>query len=845
MHAESIQYIKFTTISPEQIKKMSVARLIVPDTYNDEGYPIDSGLIDQRLGVIDPGLRCKTCGGRIKTCPGHFGHIELVRPVIHPEFAKTIYSLLQSTCHSCHRILATQKEAAEVKDAVAKIVSSDELDMQTVLSTIEEEVGKGKIRKPKSTKKCPHCQSPQRKIKLERPTFFYIDSNKMKADEIRDWLSKISDDDLKLLGMDPQATRPEWFVITVLLVPPVNVRPSITLESGERSEDDLTHKLVDIMRINQRLEQDIDAGAPQIIIDDLWELLQYQVTTYFNNETPGIPVARHRSTRPLKTLAQRLKGKEGRLRYNLSGKRVNFSARTVISPDASLTINQVGVPQKMAEVLTIPLYVTKWNIDTAKKYLENKEYPTVLNVITKEGIRKRVTEVNREELLKLVEPGYLLERQMVNGDTGLMNRQPTLHKLSIMAHTIKVIPGRTLRIHVSACTPYNADFDGDEMNLHIPQSLEAQAEARYLMQPKDLILSPRDGEPIMALQEDELIGMFLLTRDGSTFSKREACSLLAGVGVSELPKPEAKGRYSGKAIFSMILPKDFSYEGKISGEKVSIKKGELDEGTITVKLVGEGNGIIVIKLLDQYGSDFVNTFILNLSKLAVAVSAMMGVTVSVKDYYNSDIVNKELGSIISNTKQKAEDLMKKYREKKLEPLPGYTRKETFEIEVMAELESARTLAANVLRKNVGPENNTQLMAMVKARGNILNFVQTSMLLGQQAVRGKRPQRGYRNRVLPYFGRKDSSPEAKGFITSSFFTGLKPIEFFMHAMGSRDSAMSKSLVIAQSGYLQRRLINAMQDFYVADDMSVRDASGSLIQTIYGGDGVDPSKEKLGE
>ena len=211
---------------------------------------------------------------------------------------------------------------------------------------------------------------------------------------------------------------------------------------------------------------------------------------------------------------------------------------------------------------------------------------------------------------------------MINGDIGLMNRQPTLHKLSIMAHTIKVIPGRTLRIHVSACTPYNADFDGDEMNLHIPQSLEAQAEARYLMQPKDLILSPRDGEPIMALQEDELIGMFLLTREGATFTKREACSLLAAAGVSELPKPEGKGRYSGRAIFSMILPKDFAYEGKISGEKISIVKGTLEEGTITVKLIGEGSGILVIKLLKQYGSDLVNDFILRASKLAVAVSEM-------------------------------------------------------------------------------------------------------------------------------------------------------------------------------------------------------------------------------
>ncbi len=318
MQAETIDYIRFTTLSPQTIKKMSVARLIVPDTYNDEGYPIDGGLVDQRLGVIDPGLRCKTCGGRVKTCPGHFGHIELVRPVIHPEFAKTIYSLLQSTCYNCHRVLLNDQQTGEIKDAIKSIVVEDESAGATVLTNIEEEDNRTQLlKKLKSVKKCPYCSTVQRKLKLERPTFFYVDSNKLKPDEMRDWLSKISDDDLRPLGIDPTATRPEWFVITVLLVPPVNVRPSITLESGERSEDDLTHKLVDIMRINQRLEQDIDAGAPQIIIDDLWELLQYQVTTYFNNETPGIPVARHRSTRPLKTLAQRLKGKEGRLRYNL------------------------------------------------------------------------------------------------------------------------------------------------------------------------------------------------------------------------------------------------------------------------------------------------------------------------------------------------------------------------------------------------------------------------------------------------------------------------------------------------------------------------------------------------
>ena len=369
MQAEAVNYIKFTLISPEEIKKLSVAKITVPDTYNEEGYPIDGGLIDQRLGVIDPGLKCKTCGGKAKTCPGHFGHIELVRPIIHTEFAKVIYMLLRSTCLSCHKLLLTPEKVAEIKEDISNFAKSE--DEEDLTLTLAEDDRNMLIKQLRTIKKCPHCGIVQQKIKFERPTYYYVGGNRIKPDEIRDWLSKISNEDLTLIGIDPGATRPEWFVLTTLLVPPVNVRPSITLESGERSEDDLTHKLVDIIRSNQRLEQDIDAGAPQIIIDDLWELLQYQVTTYFNNETPGVPVSRHRTTKPLKTLAQRLKGKEGRLRYNLSGKRVNFAARTVISCDPTLTVNQIGVPEKIANILTLPVYVTLWNIEECKKMIKD------------------------------------------------------------------------------------------------------------------------------------------------------------------------------------------------------------------------------------------------------------------------------------------------------------------------------------------------------------------------------------------------------------------------------------------------------------------------------------------
>ncbi len=845
MQAESIDNVKFTTLSPDLIKKMSVAKLIVSDTYNEDGYPIDGGVVDQRLGVIDPGLKCKTCGGRAKSCPGHFGHIELVRPVIHPEFAKTIYLLLQSTCEKCYRILLSESQIADVRPAIVDFVKAEGIPDDLVAPIVKESERRGSpmMKRLKSVKKCPHCASPQRKIKLERPTFFYVEGNRIRPDEIRDWLAKISNDDLALMGIDPIATRPEWLVITTLLVPPVNVRPSITLESGERSEDDLTHKLVDIMRINQRLGQDIDAGAPQIIIDDLWELLQYQVTTYFNNETPGIPVARHRSTRPLKTLAQRLKGKEGRLRYNLSGKRVNFSARTVICSDASLTINQVGVPARIAENLTVPIYAAPWNIELVKAYLQKTEYPLVLNVISKDGIRKRVTDVNREELLKALVPGFVLERQLIDGDLALFNRQPTLHRLSVMAHQVKILPGKTLRLNPSVAVPYNADFDGDEMNLHVPQSIEAQAEARYLMQPKDLILSPKDGRPTMFTEEDQLVGLYRLTKDGAYFTKEEASILLSAVNIYEMPKKEKNGLYSGKAIFSMLLPKDLDYTAASKqGEKVVIKNGELVEGVVGESIIGFG-GPLILEVFEKYGPDVTEMFLHGVSAMAARAVYTAGMTISIRDYYETDQIRKEKDRIIKEADEKAAALLESYRSGRLEVLPGYTRKETLEIELRVQLDVAREIAARFLQKTLTTDNNAYLMAFVKAKGNILNFVQISMLLGQQAVRGRRPSRGYNGRILTYFKRNDKTPEARGFIRSCFIEGLSPTELYMHAMGARDSAMTKSLITAVSGYMQRRLINALQDLYVSDDGSVKDASGALIETIYGGDGIDPTLEMV--
>ncbi len=846
MQAEVIQSVKFGIISPEQTKKLSVVKLSVPDTYNEDGYPIDGGLLDQRLGVIDPGLVCKTCGARAKTCPGHFGHIELIRPVIHSEFSKIIYMLLQSTCGSCHRILMSDDEIKGVRDKVKGIVALEAQNLtEEEIAEHDEEIegrksGKSILKKIRSARKCPHCGAVQDKIKFSSPTYFYVGDKKLKPDEIRDSLAGINSDDLEMLGIDPNVSRPEWLVLTLLLVPPVNVRPSITLESGERSEDDLTHKLVDIMRINQRLAQNINAGAPQIIIDDLWELLQYHVTAYFNNETSGIPPARHRSGRALKTLAQRLKGKEGRFRYNLSGKRVNYSARTVISVDPYIDLDEVGVPFDIASKLTVPFYVTLWNIDKARELLSRAAYPMILNLISTDGKRKRVIDTNREDLLKEMKPGDILERQLVDGDIVLFNRQPSLHRMSIMAHRVRVLPGKTFRINFCVTPPYNADFDGDEMNLHVPQTLEAQAEAKYLLEVQYQIFSPRDGEALITNNEDGITGMYFLTKEDTRLTKDEASYILGIAGIYELPKPEKNGQYKGKDVFSMLLPKDLNFETKISGGTLRIVNGKLVDGVLTKETYGRGNNKLLIKLGMDYGTEVLKRFLFLSSKLSDAYVTFIGATIGVKEYITTEQIERGRAELLENTFKLIDEKIEQYKARKLEPLIGYTRRESLERMIIVDLNMAREKAGEVLIKNVDPANSAMQMARAGSRGSIFQYEQMSMFLGQQAtLSGGRIKRGYyTRRVLPHIVPGDVRPGARGFVSTNYYTGLSPIDLFMHAVGSRGSEVYKALLTARSGYLYRRLSNALQDLYIERDFSVRDTSNNIVQTIYGGDAIEP-------
>jgi DNA-directed RNA polymerase subunit A' len=858
-----VDEISFGLISPQELRKQSVVEIQTPDTYDEDGAPITAGLMDGRLGTLEPRQRCKTCGNTAIRCPGHFGHIELAVPIVHIEFTKITHELLKATCRSCGRILLSEEKAKKVLSRIERY--------QNLLGTVPD-VAYKTIMKEIKAKQCPYCASNQYKITFEKPTKFIeqteAGSEPLTPSMIRERLERISDEDLELLGFNPNVARPEWMVLQVLPVPPVYVRPSITLESGIRSEDDLTHKLVDIIRINQRLKENMEAGAPTLIIQDLSELLQYHVTTYFNNEASGIPPARHRSGRALKTLSQRLKGKEGRFRSNLSGKRVDFSARTVISPDPNLDINEVGVPEDVAMRLSVPEKITEWNIEEMKQLVINgpERYPGALYIIRPDGKRIRLEfVVDREKIAEAVELGFIVERHLKNGDIAIFNRQPSLHRMSIMAHYVRVLPYKTFRLHLCVCPPYNADFDGDEMNLHVPQSEEARTEALLLMQVQDQILSPRFGGPIIGAIRDFITGAYYFTRRENLMPKDEVNRLLTATGyVGALPEPQVKKpqpMWSGKQIFSLFLPKNLNYSLKANlcqgctkceeeeckyDAYVVIKNGELVSGIIDRRSIGsEQSESLLHRIIKDYGTQTGREFLNKITRLLKLFITMRGFSYTYEQLVLSPRAKNKIKKTMEKIQKKIDEHIANYRNGTLPRLPGQTLEESFEIYVMHELARARDEAGKIADQDFTIENAGIVMTRTGARGSSLNIGQMVACVGQQSVRGKRILRGYVGRALPHFVNGDPSPRARGFVYNSYQTGLDAVEFFFHAMGGREGLVDTAVRTQQSGYMQRRLINALEHIRLEYDGTVRDSAGDIIQFMYGEDGVDPAKSDHGQ
>lgn len=663
----------------------------------------------------------------------------------------------------------------------------------------------------------------------------------------------ISAEDIRKLGLSNDYARPEWMIITVLPVPPPPVRPSIVVDGsgvGMRGEDDLTYKLGDIIRANSNVMRCHQEGSPQHVVTEFESLLQFHVATYMDNNIAGQPQALQKSGRPVKSIRARLKGKEGRLRGNLMGKRVDFSARTVITGDPNLSLDEVGVPRSIARTLTFPETVTPYNIQHLTQLVANgpNEHPGAKYIIRDDGQRIDLRHTKAASGIHLMH-GWKVERHIRDGDFIIFNRQPSLHKESMMGHRVRVMPYSTFRLNLSVTSPYNADFDGDEMNLHVPQSEETRAEVMQLCMVPLNIVSPQKNGPLMGIVQDTLAGIYKICRRDVFLDRDQVMNILLWVpdwdGIIPPPsifKPQAL--WTGKQIISMILPLGLnllrgSDEGMspINDDGLLVHNGELMFGLLSKKVVGASAGGIVHVIYNEKGPEAAVNFFNGAQRVVNYWLLHWGFSIGIGDTIPDQATSDKIKEIVLKQKELVQKIVDQATNDELEPLPGMNIRETFESHVSKYLNEARDKAGGSTEKSLKDLNNAIQMARSGSKGSTINISQMTAVVGQQSVEGKRIPFGFKYRTLPHYSKDDYSPAARGFVENSYLRGLTPGEFFFHAMAGREGLIDTAVKTAETGYIQRRLVKALEDVMAKYDTTVRNSLGDIVQFVYGEDGLD--------
>lgn len=862
-----------------------------------------NGVLDLALGTSTTSNVCKTCNQRLANCIGHFGHIELPLPCYHIGYFRFILLTLSAICKHCARLLLPINKRNEY---LAKVMRAKNSYLER--KVIHEQI----IKLCKKQKNCPYCGkfngqikktgcykilSQNVPIKPKSKNSLTVNYSKEQIQQISAFKNIIeSNPDIEELlekqtheMLDPiivldifrriperdipflliSDARPEDLVLTRLPVPPSCIRPTV-ISDENTNEDDLTILLSETNLLADVIEKRRATGAIPSLIIEAWDFLQLEIALYINSETSGIPI-QNKPKKATRGLVQRLKGKHGRFRGNLSGKRVDFSSRSVISPNPMLAIDQVGVPKHVAKLLTYPEKVTQHNIRIMRELVKNgpKKYPGANYILDSSGNRKFLMYGNREWLANNLKPGDTVERHMIDGDRVLFNRQPSLHKLSIMCHKAKIHDNKTLQFNECVCTPYNADFDGDEMNLHLLQTEEAKAEAAILMGTKNNIITPRNGEPLIAAIQDFITGAYLLTQKDVFFDRAESQQIISSILASvdnnvaiTFPPPcilKPRALWSGKQIFSMILRpskhyrvllntrcKSKNYSGK--GEDlckfdgfVVVRNSELICGQVDKSILGSGSKSNVFYLmLKDFTGDEAGDALCRLARTISNYIANRGFSLGIDDVTPTKSLEAEKLCLLSTGYANVNQKISEEKEGRLEVEAGLSRAETLEAIILKELSSIRESAGRSCKNELLPSNPALIMAQCGSKGSLINVSQMVACVGQQAIRGQRVCDGYNGRSLPHFNYGDKSPVAKGFVSNSFFSGLTTIEFFFHTMAGREGLLDTAVKTAETGYMQRRLVKALEDVVSHYDGSVRNSNGEVVQLVYGDDGMDPAE-----
>jgi len=857
--------IQFSILSPDEIRKMSVANITSKDTYINN-KPVVGGLFDPRMGVLEPGMICPTDGLNYMQTPGYFGHMELARPVYYIQYLSTIIKFLRCVCWKCSKLLISKEKYHKMLDSYNDEERWNRIfKLANVVKRCGDDNDDGcgckqpdKINKEGLSTLIATWLKVEGVAISELPEVSEQDKTtntftiKFTPEMVLNIFKRISDEDIRFMGFNPAFSRPDWMICQVLAIPPPAVRPSVRQDAQQRSEDDLSHIIVNIIKANNTLYEKIEKNAEAHVIDDWTTLLQYYVATMVDNKIPGVASVAQRSGRPLKPIKERLKGKYGRVRGNLMGKRVDFSARSVITPDPNLSIHELGVPLKIAMNITKPVKVNFRNRNFLLGLVKNGPdvYPGAKILEKSNGNNISLRYIDRETID--LEYGDIVHRHIMDGDGVLFNRQPTLHRMSMMCHIVRVMPNAlTFRMNLAVTKPYNADFDGDEMNMHMPQNIESEIELKELAAVPYQIVAPGDNKPIIGLFQDSLLGAYRITRENISFNKKQAMNLLMGiknVNIASFSNMfNNKDEISSFEILTQIFP-DMSLKYKTSkfksGENMNnspnvleIKNGEYIRGQLDKKVLGAGTKGLLHRICNDYGNKACATFIDGLQNIITDYMLNSGYSVGIKDLIADKSTQKLINEIITSKKNEVNSLIDQVQLSIFTNNTGKTNLEEFETKVNGILNEAVADAGKTGRKNLGDKNRFVIMVNAGSKGSDINISQMISCLGQQTVDGKRIPYGFDSRTLPHFKKYDDSPRARGFVENSFIEGLTPEELFFHAMGGRVGLIDTAVKTSTTGYIQRRLVKGMEDLKVEYDMTVCNHRNKIVQFSYGDDCFD--------
>ncbi|SPO07149.1 probable RPO31 - DNA-directed RNA polymerase III, 160 KD subunit [Cephalotrichum gorgonifer] len=897
--------LKFGIQSNQDITNQAVLEVSDRLLYDIENgrAPYRHGPLDPRLGTSSRSGVCGTCHESLQNCTGHFGHVRLPLPAFHVGYLRFITMILQNICKDCARVLLVEPE----RENFLKELRRKDRDNTQRVKTCK------KVNELcRKVKTCPYCNAingqirksgvlklyhdkfsffnkstavkkipPESKVQFEKSfaeaktTNPEIDKHLRKAMEdlnplrVLNLFQRITPTDCELLGLNPGEGRPEMFIWQYLPAPPICIRPSVAQDNAS-NEDDITTKLADIVWVSGMIRSALQRGSPVQTIMEQWEYLQLQIAMYVNSEVPGLQQPGFGKS--VRGFCQRLKGKQGRFRGNLSGKRVDFSGRTVISPDPNLGIDQVAIPILVAKNLTYPERVQRHNMARLRQSVRNGTdiWPGAQGVLKNESdgsYKVNLKWADKERTAQDLRIGDIVERHLIDDDIVLFNRQPSLHKLSIMSHLVKVRPWRTFRLNECVCTPYNADFDGDEMNLHVPQTEEARTEAIELMGVKHNLATPKNGEPIIAATQDFITAAYILSQKDRFFDRRTftyvCLHMLDGKSQLDLPPPaivKPVELWTGKQVFGILMrpnkasPVMVNLDAKCKNYVARpgqcpdmdpndgwlvIRNSEVMCGLMDKSTVGPGKkDSIFYVILRDFGPDAACGAMNRLARLCARYLGKRGFSIGIGDVFPTEELNERKANLVKVAYKGSDDLIETYKKGKLEKATGCTMEETLENAISGILNRVRQEAGDACIATLSRENAPLLMAKSGSKGSNINVAQMVAVVGQQIIGGSRVPDGFLDRSLPHFPKNARQPPSKGFVRSSFYSGLSPTEFIFHAMSGREGLVDTAVKTAETGYMSRRLMKSLEDLSTQYDDTVRTSGNGIVQFQFGADKLDP-------